>query len=192
MTKMSLSRDEAGAAHRRPFVWRRGRMDRTACVGRGLRPARPGLDGRAAGWQGSCRPPTGSGAAARKGWAARSPGGQPVGLRPHAGLEARTGPVTRPPSSPGRAGGQVESLGRGVVLRGHGRRGWAGAGVLPPRLALPVSHSVLVPPFPQEKKAQAPTFLLCGRTKGSVRAVARRSRHVPWREPRGSSPRAGR
>lgn len=160
MTKMSLSHDEAGAADRQPFVWCRGRMDRTACLGRGLRPARPGLDGQAAGWQGSCRPPTGSGAAARKGWAARSPGGEPARLGPRAGLEAQTGTVTRPPPSPGRTGEQVGSLGRGLVLRGRGRRRWAREGVLPPRLALPVVQTLSL-----EKKTQEPTFLICGQQR---------------------------
>lgn len=78
MTKMSLSCDEAEAANRRPFVWWRGLT--AACVGHpgahlpdtvGELAVLVGLDSRAAGWQGSCWPPTGAGAERRKGvfWA---------------------------------------------------------------------------------------------------------------------------
>lgn len=164
MTKMSLSRDEAGAADRRPFVWCRGRMDRTACVGRGLRPAGLGLDGRAAGWQGSCRPPTGSGAAGRKGWAARSPGGQPARLGPRAGLEAQTGAVTQPPPSPGRAREQVGSLGRAWSSQGAGGGGGPGRGS--PCLALPVSQTLsLACPFLRKRKRKSPCSLSAGKQR---------------------------
>lgn len=176
MTKMSLSHDEAGAADRQPFVWCRGRMDRTACLGRGLRPARPGLDGQAAGWQGSCRPPTGSGAAARKGWAARSPGGEPARLGPRAGLEAQTGTVTRPPPSPGRTGEQVGSLGRGLVLSAGGGGG-PGRGSFPH--AWPFLSSRLCP---WKRKRRSPRSLSAG-NKELAAGRGRALTHVPRQEP---------
>lgn len=177
MTKMSLSHDEAGAADRQPFVWCRGRMDRTACLGRGLRPTRPGLDGQAAGWQGSCRPPTGSGAAARKGWAARSPGGEPARLGPRAGLEAQTG------TSPGlrlpQAGRESRwgPWGGAWSSEGAGGGGGPGKGSFPH--AWPFLSSRLCP---WKRKRRSPRSLSAG-NKELAAGRGRALTHVPQQEP---------
>lgn len=78
----------------------------------------------------------------------------------------RTGTVTRPPPSPGLVGEQVGSLGRGLVLRGHGKWGWTRVGVVPPRLALPASQTLsLARHFLKERKHRSPRSLSAGRQR---------------------------